>query len=72
MATTEENRKKALDAAISQIEKQFGKGTIQRLGDAPRVRAPCISTGSLGLDVALGIGGIPLSRITDIWPGILR
>ena len=50
------NKQKALDAALSQIERQFGKGTVMRMGDQERVAIPSISTGSLGLDIALGIG----------------
>ena len=48
------NKQKALDAALSQIERQFGKGTVMRMGDQERVAIPSISTGSLGLDIALG------------------
>ena len=59
----DDNRSKALDAALSQIERQFGKGTVMRLGDAPRVAMPAVSTGSLGLDIALGIGGLPYGRV---------
>ena len=60
-------RSKAVEEAISSIERQFGKGAIMRLGDkgAPKIEA--ISTGSIGLDVALGIGGIPEGRITEIY-----
>ncbi|MEE9141461.1 MAG: recombinase RecA [Gammaproteobacteria bacterium] len=64
----EENRKKALAAALSQIEKQFGRGSVMRLGDEgalPDVAA--ISTGSLTLDVALGIGGLPRGRVVEIY-----
>ena len=53
------NKAKALDAAMAQIERQFGKGTVMRMGDQERVAIPSISTGSLGLDIALGIGGLP-------------
>ncbi|PXX94683.1 recombinase RecA [Halomonas sp. LBP4] len=60
-------RSKALDAALSQINKQFGKGAIMRLGEEPRVAIPSVSTGSLGLDVALGIGGLPRGRVTEIF-----
>lgn len=60
-------KNKALDAALSQIERQFGKGTIMRLGDSPQERIPAISTGSLGLDIALGIGGLPKGRIVEIY-----
>jgi recombination protein RecA len=57
----------ALSAALSQIERQFGKGTMMRLGDTPTERIPAISTGSLGLDIALGIGGLPKGRIVEIY-----
>ena len=61
------NKAKALDAAMSQIERQFGKGTVMRMGDQERVAIPSISTGSLGLDIALGIGGLPKGRICEIY-----
>ncbi|MEL0192392.1 MAG: recombinase RecA [Halieaceae bacterium] len=61
------NKQKALDAALSQIERQFGKGTVMRMGDEERVAIPSISTGSLGLDIALGIGGLPKGRIVEIY-----
>jgi len=64
----DENRKKALAAALSQIEKQFGKGSVMRMGDANAVRnIEAISTGSLSLDIALGIGGIPKGRVVEIY-----
>ncbi len=63
----DENRKKALDAALSQIERQFGKGTVMRMGDEQREAIPAISTGSLGLDIALGIGGLPKGRVVEIY-----
>ncbi|EXJ16302.1 recombinase RecA [Imhoffiella purpurea] len=64
----DENRKKALAAALSQIEKQFGKGSVMRMGDAGAVRnIEAISTGSLGLDLALGIGGVPKGRVIEIY-----
>ena len=63
----DENRTKALNAALSQIERQFGKGAVMRLGEAPRVAMPSVSTGSLGLDIALGIGGLPYGRIIEIF-----
>jgi recombination protein RecA len=64
----EENRKKALLAALGQIEKQFGKGSVMRLGDANSVyEVDAISTGSLGLDIALGIGGLPRGRVIEIY-----
>ena len=61
------NKQKALDAALGQIERQFGKGTVMRMGDKERVAIPSISTGSLGLDIALGIGGLPKGRICEIY-----
>ena len=61
------NREKALSAALAQIERQFGKGSMMRLGDTERVAIPAISTGSLGLDIALGIGGLPRGRIVEIY-----
>ena len=64
----DDNRKKALAAALGQIEKQFGKGSVMRLGDAIASREfEVISTGSLGLDVALGIGGLPKGRVVEIY-----
>ena len=61
------NKEKALAAALSQIERQFGKGSMMRLGDTDREAIPAISTGSLGLDIALGIGGLPRGRIVEIY-----
>ncbi len=63
----EPNKQKALDAALSQIERQFGKGSIMKMGEGSREAIPAISTGSLGLDVALGIGGLPKGRIVEIY-----
>jgi len=64
----DDNRKKALAAALGQIEKQFGKGSVMRLGDASVPRdMPVISTGSLGLDIALGVGGLPRGRVVEIY-----
>jgi len=60
-------KKKALDMAISQIEKQFGKGSIMKLGEDSKMNLDSVSTGSIGLDVALGIGGIPRGRIVEIY-----
>ena len=62
-----DNRRKALDAALSQIERQFGKGAVMRMGDSPREAIPAISTGSLGLDIALGIGGLPKGRVVEVY-----
>jgi recombination protein RecA len=67
MSDIDPNKEKALTAALSQIERQFGKGAMMRLGDSPQERIPSISTGSLGLDVALGIGGLPKGRIVEIY-----
>src|SRR6202795_3500368 len=63
-----DDKKRALDLALSQIEKQYGKGAIMKLGgaDAP-VDIPAISTGSLGLDIALGVGGLPRGRVAEIF-----
>lgn len=61
------DKDKALAAALSQIERQFGKGSMMRLGDTEREAIPAISTGSLGLDVALGIGGLPRGRVVEIY-----
>jgi recombination protein RecA len=64
----DENRKKALAAALGQIEKQFGKGSVMRLGDGTGIRdIDAVSTGSIGLDVALGIGGLPKGRVVEIY-----
>jgi recombination protein RecA len=64
----ESNKRKALSAALGQIEKQFGKGSVMRLGDAEIVQhVDVISTGSLGLDIALGIGGLPRGRVVEIY-----
>jgi recombination protein RecA len=63
----DENKKRALAAALGQIEKQFGKGAVMRMGDHERQAIPAISTGSLGLDIALGIGGLPRGRIVEIY-----
>ena len=61
------DKKKALQTAISQIEKNFGKGTVMRLGDRPDMNIDAIPTGSLALDAALGIGGVPKGRIIEIY-----
>ena len=63
----DENKKKALSAALSQIDRQFGKGSVMRMGDQQAQAIPAISTGSLGLDIALGIGGLPKGRIVEIY-----
>ena len=63
----DDNKTRALTAALGQIEKQFGKGSIMRLGDNKTMDVETISTGSLGLDIALGAGGLPLGRIVEIY-----
>ncbi len=64
----DDNKRKALGAALTQIEKQFGKGSVMRMGDGGVVRdVPVISTGSLALDIALGIGGLPRGRVIEIY-----
>lgn len=67
MAKGESAKQRALAAALSQIERQFGKGSMMRLGDREQVDMPSISTGSLGLDIALGIGGLPRGRVVEIY-----
>lgn len=62
-----DSRKEALEAALNQIEKQFGKGSIMRLGDAAKMNIDVIPTGILALDVALGVGGVPRGRIIEIY-----
>ena len=64
---TSADKKKALETAIGQIEKQFGKGAVMKLGQATAMQVDAISTGSLGLDMALGIGGVPRGRIIEIY-----
>ena len=63
----DDNKKRALAAALSQIEKQFGKGTVMRMGDKSTEPAEVIGTGSLMLDIALGIGGLPKGRVIEIY-----
>ena len=70
MATTDSDaaaKQKALELALKQIDKQFGKGTVMKMGDAPPVSIDAVSTGSLTLDHALGIGGVPRGRIVEIY-----
>ena len=62
-----EEKRKAIEGAIGQIEKNYGKGTIMRMGEAPELEVSAISTGSLTLDMALGIGGVPRGRIVEIY-----
>ena len=61
------DREKALESALSQIEKAFGKGSIMKLGQKPEIKVDVIPTGSLGLDLALGVGGLPKGRIIEIF-----
>lgn len=63
----EENKKKALESAIAQIEKQYGKGSVMKLGDNLHLNVESVPTGSLGLDLALGVGGIPKGRVIEIY-----
>src|SRR3989337_1246196 len=60
-------RDKALDAALAQIDRQFGKGSVMRLGDDVRAPIEVIPTGSIALDVALGIGGLPRGRVVEVY-----
>ena len=64
---TPEEKKKALETAISQIEKSFGKGTIIKMGENPKMNVSAVSTGSISLDMALGIGGLPKGRIIEVY-----
>src|SRR5512137_1474314 len=61
------DKNKALDAALSQIERAFGKGSIMKLGASTALEIEAVSTGSLGLDIALGIGGLPKGRVIEIY-----
>ena len=61
------DKKKALETALTQIEKQFGKGAVMKLGENASMNVEAISTGSLSLDLALGIGGIPKGRVVEIY-----
>src|SRR5438046_7654164 len=61
------DRSRAVDAAILQIEKQFGRGSIMRLGDRGAIAVEVIPTGSIALDLALGVGGVPRGRISEIY-----
>ncbi|MEE1491390.1 MAG: ATPase domain-containing protein, partial [Massilioclostridium sp.] len=61
------DKKKALETALAQIEKQFGQGAVMKLGQATAMNVEAISTGSIGMDIALGIGGVPRGRIVEIY-----
>jgi recombination protein RecA len=65
--TMDDNKRKALASALGQIEKQFGKGAVMRLGDRTDDNIETVSTGSLGLDIALGVGGLPRGRVVEIY-----
>ncbi len=67
MSDAKTNKERALAAALTQIERQFGKGSMMRLGDQEPDLVPSISTGSLGLDIALGVGGLPRGRVVEIY-----
>src|SRR5690606_38961226 len=67
MAAPVADRSKALEAALNQIDRQFGKGSVMRLGDDTRPKVEVIPTGSVALDVALGVGGLPRGRIIEIY-----
>src|SRR6185437_12263672 len=65
--TMDDNKRKALASALGQIEKQFGKGAVMRMGDRVNEAIETVSTGSLGLDIALGVGGLPRGRVVEIY-----
>ncbi|HVQ29381.1 MAG TPA: DNA recombination/repair protein RecA, partial [Vicinamibacteria bacterium] len=67
MADDKNDRAKAIEAALSQIDKQFGKGSIMRLGSREKIDVPAIPTGALSLDAALGVGGVPRGRVIEIF-----
>ncbi|MEI8127898.1 MAG: DNA recombination/repair protein RecA, partial [Actinomycetota bacterium] len=67
MAAKEDDKAKALESALGQIEKQFGKGSIMRLGENTHMNIASIPTGALSLDLALGVGGLPRGRIIEVY-----
>ena len=67
MSEQNTEKKRALEVALSQIEKQFGKGSVMKLGEYQAMNVEAIPTGALGLDIALGIGGVPRGRIIEIF-----
>ena len=67
MATANADRQKALDAALAQIDRAFGKGSAMKLGQKETMQVETISTGSLGLDIALGVGGLPRGRVIEVY-----
>ncbi len=66
-AAVDDDKKRALSMALSQIEKQFGKGAVMKMGDQLVTNMPTVSTGSLGLDIALGVGGLPYGRVVEVY-----
>ena len=66
-AAAQDSKKQAINTAMQQIERMYGKGSIMRFGDGAELNVECIPTGSLGLDLALGIGGLPRGRIVEIY-----
>ena len=67
VSTATTDREKAIEQALNQIERRFGKGAIMKLGEASRIHVEIIPTGSIALDLALGVGGIPRGRVTEIY-----
>jgi recombination protein RecA len=67
METPSTDRQKALDAALAQIDRAFGKGSAMKLGSREKFEIDTVSTGSLGLDIALGVGGLPRGRVVEIY-----
>ena len=65
--TISPEKEKAVDSAMLQIERQFGKGSIMKLGSRPIIQVPVISTGSIALDKALGVGGLPRGRVVEVF-----
>src|SRR5258708_14349920 len=61
------DKQKAIEAAMSQIDKQFGKGSVMKMGERPQMDIEAVSTGALSLDLALGVGGLPRGRVTEIY-----
>jgi len=67
LPVTPEEKKKALDTALGMLDKTFGKGTVMKMGEKPKMNVEAVSTGSLGLDLALGVGGLPRGRVFEIY-----
>ena len=64
---SKEGRQKALETTLASLNKRYGEGVVMKLGDATRLQVEAISTGSLGLDIALGVGGVPRGRIVEMY-----